>query len=70
MPEGRLQRTRAAYDRRPTLEELLVALPPLPTRPCQVFTDPSTGHTTRLYETERFVPWNVIEGEPLESQGQ
>lgn len=63
MPDARLQRTRDAYDRTPTLPELIDALPGLPLRPSHLVTDPTTGHTERIYEPSRFEPWNVIEGE-------
>jgi hypothetical protein len=67
MPEARLQRTRDAYDRAPTAQEILDALPGLPPRPYRVVTDPTTGLSERVYEALRFDPgghWNVIEGDP------
>jgi len=66
MPDARLQRTRDAYA--PPAGP--IRGPRVPARPYQTFTDPSTGHTTRVYQTERFVPWNTIEGDFLESAGQ
>lgn len=66
MPEGRLQRTRDAYDREGplTLAEFLDGLPRLAS-PYRTETDHATGHTVRVRLPETFVPyaWNVIEGD-------
>lgn len=49
-----------------TWNDVLDALPRFPMRKYRDVTDPVTGHTSRVFEPSRFIPfehWNVIEGE-------